>query len=158
MSYFVDDENSVNLFLGYAVAGERLKRQLEEQGIQVDRRHPLFVYLPCGMAGRRAVAYGLKENIRRLCSLLFHGADPGLLYAGGMATESMTRSASGLRYQRKRRRRRTCRGRSAFVGKVIEKTACRNLHLSRIESCTTDAFSKDRGYIYRTICKVLQWC
>ncbi len=59
--FFIDDENSRTLFLGYAVAGERSEGAVCRTGPRGGCAHPLYVYLPCGVGGGPGgVAFGLK--------------------------------------------------------------------------------------------------
>ena len=86
--YFIDDENSKDLFIGYSIAGFELKSQLEEENIIVDAAHPLFVYLPCGVGGAPSgIAYTLKECFGKAVHIFFAEptAAPCMLY--GLLTE-----------------------------------------------------------------------
>ncbi|MBK5568950.1 D-serine ammonia-lyase [Ensifer sp. SSB1] len=59
--YFVDDEKSRHLFLGYSVAAYELAEQLKGLGVTVDENNPLFLYLPCGIGGAPGgVTFGAK--------------------------------------------------------------------------------------------------
>jgi len=88
--YFIDDENSKDLFTGYSIAGFELKAQLEAQHIHVDEKNPLFVYLPCGVGGAPSgIAYTLKACFGKGVHLFFAEPTAAPCMLLGLSTEKM---------------------------------------------------------------------
>lgn len=108
-AHFVDDERSIDLFVGYAAAARELSVQLTAAQVQVDADHPLFVYIPCGVGGAPGgVTYGLKrifgphvhaifgEPVQSPCmlvQLLSDGGQPVSVYDIGLTNRT---EADGL--------------------------------------------------------------
>lgn len=88
MSFFIDDENSEDLFFGYSSAAMRLHVQLYKAGIAVDKTHPLFIYLPCGVGGAPGgLTFGLHQMFGPYVHCFFAEPVDAPCFTLGMASE-----------------------------------------------------------------------
>lgn len=145
--YFVDDEKSSKLFLGYSLAAFELQKQLTDLHIPVDQDHPLFVYSPCGIGGSPGgVMFGLKELYGDAVHCFFAEPTHAPCVLIGLITEKKERvsvqdfgidnltEADGLAVGRP----------SAFASPYIHK------HVSGIYTINDDALFKLMQGLYKT--------
>jgi D-serine dehydratase len=107
-AYFIDDERSRKLLVGYSLAAPELAYQLARDGVTVSRTHPMVVYLPCGVGGAPGgITAGLKaiyganvtcvfvEPTQSACMLaaLTHGGQVTDIYGLGLTNATV---ADGL--------------------------------------------------------------
>lgn len=72
MSYFVDDEMSEKLFLGYAASIFEVTEQLASSGINPSDDEPLHVFLPCGVGGAPGgIAFALRSFFKDSANIYF---------------------------------------------------------------------------------------
>lgn len=72
MSYFVDDEMSEKLFLGYAAAIFEVAEQVASSGMSPSDDEPLHVFLPCGVGGAPGgIAFALRSFFKDSVRIYF---------------------------------------------------------------------------------------